>query len=123
MQTSRLTSTFFVGERPRSGSQAGRHDGRQQLGRDTDRDGEGEQHSIDDGATEHDVDREDRDAESATDLGEQPREAGEAELELGLWVTLAEPDRDSPELCRCPGGDDDGIGGALVHHRPREQAR
>ena len=50
MHTSRLTSTFFCGEPPRPGGQAGRHDRRQQLRGDADRDGEREQHRVDDGA-------------------------------------------------------------------------
>ena len=100
MHTSRLTSTFFVGEPPRSGGQAGRHDRGQQLRGDADRDGEREQHRVDDRAAEGDVDHEDRDAEHAADLGQQPREAGEAELELGLGMALAEPDGDPPELGR-----------------------
>ena len=100
MHTSRLTSTFFCGEPPRPGGQAGRHDRRQQLRGDADRDGEREQHRVDDRAAQRDVDHEDRDAEHPADLGQQPREAGQAELELGLGVAFAEPDRDPPELRR-----------------------
>ena len=52
------------------------------------------------GRPKRDVDHEDRDAEHAADLRQQPREAGEAELELGLGMVLAEPDSDPPELRR-----------------------
>ena len=75
------------------------------------------------GRPERDVDHEDRDAEHPADLGQQPREAGEAELELGLGVAFTEPDGDPPELGEPPGGHHDGVGGALVHDRAHEQAR
>ena len=45
------------------------------------------------------------------------------DLELGLWVPLAEPDRDPPELCVTTCRDDDGVSRALVHHRPHERTR
>ena len=43
-------------------------------------------------------------------LANKPGEAGEAELELGLRVALAEPDGDPPELGRRPGRHHDGVG-------------
>ena len=84
--------------------------------------GEGEQHGVDDRAAEGNVDHEDRDAEHPADLGQQPREAGETELELGLGMAFPEPDRDPPELGGGPGRDHHGVGGALVHNGSHEQA-
>ena len=118
-----LDEHLLGGEPPRAGGQAGRHDGWQQLGGDADRDGEGEQHRVDDGTTQRDVDHEDRDAEHPADLGQQPGEAGEAELELGLGVAFPEPDGDPPELGGRPGRDHHGVGAALVHDGSHEQTR
>ena len=95
-----LDEHLLLGEPARSGRQAGRDDRGQQLRGDADRDGEGEQDGVDDRAAQGDVDHEDRDAEHPADLGQQPREAGEAELELGLGVAFTEPDGDPPELRR-----------------------
>ena len=75
------------------------------------------------GRPKRDVDHEDRDAEHPADLGQQPREAGETELELGLGVAFPEPDRDPPELGGRPGRHHHGVGGALVHDGSHEQAR
>ena len=47
------------------------------------------------GRPQRDVDHEDRDAEHPADLGQEPGEPGQPELELGLWVALAEARRRS----------------------------
>ena len=54
---------------------------------------------------------------------QQPGEPGQPELELGLWVALAQADGDPPELRRPPGRDDDGISRPFVHDGAHEQAR
>ena len=101
MHTSRLTSTFFAASRREPVARLVDTTAGKQLGGDADRDGEGEQDRVDDRAAQRDVDHEDRDAEHATDLGEQTGEPGEAELELRLGVVFAEPDGDSSELGGC----------------------
>ena len=75
------------------------------------------------GLSEQDVHHEDRDRQHAAHAGQQRREAREAELKLRLRLALAQADRDPPELGEAPGGDDDGVGRALVHDGAHEQAR
>ena len=64
-RSSMVTSRFdedptFAGQGPRPTRQAHADDGREQLRRDADGDGEGEQQRLDDRARQHDVDDEDR---------------------------------------------------------------
>jgi hypothetical protein len=118
-----LDQHLLLGEPPRTSRQAGRYHGGEELRSDADRDREGEQDGIDDGAADDDVDHEDRDAEQATDLGQQPRKAGEADLKLRLRMTFPEPGGDPSELSSRPRRDHDGIGSAFVHDGSHKQTR
>ena len=60
MQTRRLTRTLRRAHPPRTGGQAARDDGRQQLRGDADGDGQREQQGVEDRLVQHDVDDEDR---------------------------------------------------------------
>ena len=82
MAGSRFTSTPRRGEGTRAAAQVDGHDGRQQLGREPDRQGDREEQRVDERTPERDVDGQDADDEEEDDPRDEQPEAADAALEV-----------------------------------------
>ena len=92
-----LHEDLVCGQPVRAGREARRHDRRQQLRRDPHRDREREEHRVDQRTAQGDVDHEDRQAQDAGDLREEPGELRQTDLELRRRLALPEAERDRAE--------------------------
>jgi hypothetical protein len=114
---------LLVGESPRSGREARRDHGREQLRGDANGDREREQQRLEQRPLEREVDHEDRSGEHTRDLDEQHREVTEAGLELRLLLVLTELRGDATELGASSRRDHYAIAFSGAHDRAHEHAR
>jgi hypothetical protein len=104
------------------GGQARRHDGRQQLRGDADRDRQREQQRVHDRFVQRHVDHEDRRRQRAGDVDQQHRELAQPDLELGVELVGAQPGGDLAELGPRAGGHHDAAAAAGMHDRAHQRA-
>ena len=97
-------------------------DGRQQLGRQPNRQRNGKQQRVEDRLLEKHVDRKDREHEQQRDLGDQVAQTADPALELGLWRRAREPLGDLAECRRLAGPNNHHAGATGSHVGAHEHA-